>query len=517
MHSPSPRNTLLLLWGIAVVVLMGGFLLARQEREVRIERDREALREFAAEAQARIQGLEDLYQDHLLRIGRDVTPDEMAIRQAGGEITGLLRISLLFHSGAGIPPLHTMVDAAPDGPLPLPLPAFSAGPSAGASAGPLALLDQNRLLTRDSGWIDEPGKPLMFSVKRSYAEVAVITVSRPLVARAMATSLRAWAEKSFAPIRATGGPDQLLANGEILAGVGIPSSDQPDHILPLRSRFGSFDLASWDVRKTEVRYHPATLAISATLATIIAVLGMVVFLTQRRDEAIARRRVSFVNRVSHELRSPLTNILLNIDLAAELGDADPDESKRRIDLVRTEARRLGRLIENVLTFSRTEEGKMEIQAVPCVPAEIVSTVIDSFLAGFESRGLTIERSDENTGTCFLCDPDALAQILGNLLSNVEKYVPGGVVGIHTRLADEELTIRVNDHGPGIPGEAAERIFQPFERVHASVNEGTSGTGLGLAIARDLAHRLGGELTLLPAGPSGGACFEIRIPAPHTSS
>ena len=91
-------------------------------------------------------------------------------------------------------------------------------------------------------------------------------------------------------------------------------------------------------------------------------------------------------------------------------------------------------------------------------------------------------------------------------------MPGGVVGIRTCVAMGELTIRVTDEGPGIPHEAAERIFRPFERIHSVVNEGSSGTGLGLAIARDLAHRLGGQLKLLSSGPGGGACFELRIPA-----
>lgn len=514
MHAPGPRKTLLLLWGTAAVVLTGGFLLARQERQVRLDRDRAPLRALAAEAQSRLQRLEDLYQDHLVRLGREVIPKALEAGRAADEISGILHVSLLPSSASGIPPFHAIINASADGPVPLP--AFSAGPGVLDAPVPVVLLDESRLFNRDSGWIDEPGKPLMFSVRRSDAEVAVITVSRPLVARSIGNWLRAWVVTSFEPVRVGGGPDQLRAGGEILAEAGIPGSVQPDLLLPLRSRFGSLELASWDERTSRIHYHPATLAISTTLATAIAVLGVVVFLAQRREGAIAARRVSFVNRVSHELRTPLTNILLNVDLAADLAADEPDESKRRLELVRIEARRLGRLIDNVLTFSRTEEGKMEIRAVRCVPAEVVTLVIDSFRASFERRGLKIDRSDENAAEPCVCDADALAQILGNLLSNVEKYVPGGVVGIRTRVATGELTIRVSDEGPGIPHDAAERIFRPFERIHSVVNEGSSGTGLGLAIARDLAHRLGGQLTLLSKGTDGGACFELRIPAAPAS-
>jgi signal transduction histidine kinase len=94
---------------------------------------------------------------------------------------------------------------------------------------------------------------------------------------------------------------------------------------------------------------------------------------------------------------------------------------------------------------------------------------------------------------------------------VEKYVPGGVVEIAGVIDADTLAIVVRDQGPGIPPDAAERIFRPFERLDSRVNEGTSGTGLGLAIARDLAAAMGGTLRLVPS--KRGASFELRVPAP----
>ena len=514
MYSPSPRKTLLLLWGIAVVVLLGGVLLARQKRQVRTERNHQAVRHFAGSAQAQLQRLDDLFQDHLARIGREATPNSKETGRAAHEITGILQVSLLHPSRAGLQDFHTIVSASPDGPSPLPT--FSLNNCPAALADSVVLLDESRLFSRDSGWVDEPGKSLMFHVKRTSAEMSVIVVSRPVVAEAIQEWLRQWAAASFEPVRVSGGPDQFRADGKILATVGLAEMDTPDLLLPLRSRFGSFELASWDTRKTLVHYQPATLAVTVALAVIIALLGGVVFLTQRRDHASAAQRVSFVNGVSHELRTPLTNIMLNIDLAIELVEDQPEESNRRLALVRIEARRLGRLIENVLTFSRTEEGKMEINSRTCIPAEIISGVIDQFTPSFQRRSLTIQCVDENTQSARLCDADALAQIVGNLLSNVEKYVPGGVVEVSTRIEAGELILRITDQGPGIPSEAAELIFRPFERIHSAVSEGASGTGLGLAIARDLAHRLGGTLQLQPTPSRAGSCFELRIPAPPAS-
>jgi len=199
-------------------------------------------------------------------------------------------------------------------------------------------------------------------------------------------------------------------------------------------------------------------------------------------------------------------MLLNLDLAAE---HVPESSVGRLALVREEAGRLGRLIENVLTFSRGEQGKLSLRAHACRPADVLGSVLAQFAPSFERRQITVRR-EGNDATCVL-DADALAQVAANLLSNVEKYAPGCEVTVFARCEDERLTMRVADTGAGIPAHAADRVFEPFERLDSRVNEGASGTGLGLAIARDLATRMGGTLRLLPS--QRGATFELSVPAP----
>jgi signal transduction histidine kinase len=253
-----------------------------------------------------------------------------------------------------------------------------------------------------------------------------------------------------------------------------------------------------------------TLVASGALAVFVAALGVLIFGQQTRAAALAAQRVSFVNRVSHELRTPLTNILLNIDLATDTLDDAPREATRRLDLVQEEARRLGRLIDNVLTFSRHEQGKLRVEPRACIPASVIAAVVEQFAPSLARRALEVRCTGDVANPCLL-DADAFAQILANLVSNVEKYVPGGVVEIGGELREETLTVTVTDQGPGIPAEAAERIFLPFERLDSRINEGASGTGLGLAIARDLAVAMGGTLRLAPS--TRGACFELRIPAP----
>lgn len=131
------------------------------------------------------------------------------------------------------------------------------------------------------------------------------------------------------------------------------------------------------------------------------------------------------------------------------------------------------------------------------------------------RGVEIVVKGGET-TQVLADPDALRQILGNLLSNIEKYAAaGGLAEITLAESDETVILAVKDLGPGIPDRENERIFLPFHRLDDRTSEGVTGTGLGLAIARDLAITMGGSLRLVTQeGP--GATFELRLPAATTA-
>jgi len=509
--SPSPRAILLLLLGLAAVVLAGGLRLARTEESVRVDRDREALQRFSGELQGELQRLEALYENHLARVARIPRPnDAFEARRAAERIVGVRQFSLLHLDPKDGADLHVLI-SAPAGER-TPVPVFEIARNHTAAVP--VLVSPERLFNRDgewSGWIEEPGKPLMFWQRIDSKEVVVLLIDERAVEMAVGQWLKQWGESRFSPVRVSGGPDQLRArNGESLLAEGAAQTERPDLLLPLRSRLGTWDLASWDVRETHVHYDTATLATSGALAVFVASLAVLIFGQQRRAAALAAQRVSFVNRVSHELRTPLTNILLNLDLATEALEDAPRDATRRLDLVQEEARRLGRLIDNVLTFSRHEQGKLRAEARACVPASVIAAVVEQFAPSFQRRALEVRSTGDLSAPCLL-DADALAQVLANLLSNVEKYVPGGVVEIAGTLGDGALTVTVADQGPGIPAEATERIFRPFERLDSRVNEGASGTGLGLAIARDLATTMGGTLRLRPS--ARGACFELRVPAP----
>ena len=511
MFSVTPRAILLSLFLLAALIFCGGMRLARQVESVRLARDREALRRFSGELQVELQRLETLYESDLTRLARTGKPyDAFAVREAADQLIGIRQFSLLHRNpkqaGSDI---HVQIGRAVNGHIPIP--AFE-NPR-GAGIPPSVLLSKEKLFDEQgerSGWIEEPGKPVIFWARVASDEVVALLIDPAAVETAISEWLKAWAEPRFEPVRAGRGPDQFrIGDGKALLTEGAAVADRPDLLLPFRSHLGAWELASWDRRVTRVHYDSAVLAASSVLAVCVALLGTVVFEQQRRASALAAQRVSFVNRVSHELRTPLTNILLNVDLASDLLEDTP-EAARRLALVPEEARRLGRLIDNVLTFSRHEQGKLRAEPRACVPASVIRGVVEQFLPSFQRRAVEIRCGGHLTAACLL-DADAFAQILANLLSNVEKYAPAGVATIDGALVDGTLTVTVTDQGPGIPAEAAERIFFPFERLGSRVNEGANGTGLGLAIARDLAIAMGGSLRLVPS--SRGASFELRVPAP----
>ena len=335
--------------------------------------------------QDELQRLELLYESDLARLARMGKPnDAFAVRDAADQIVGVRQFSLLHRNpkqaGSDI---HVQIERTVNGHMPVP--AFEN--SRGGGVSPSVLLPKEKLFGEQgerSGWIEEPGKPLIFWARVTSDEVVALLIDPAAVEASISEWLKAWAAPRFEPVRAGRGPDQFrTGNGKALLVEGTTVADRPDLLLPFRSHLGAWEPASWDRRVTRVHYDSAVLAASSVLAVSVALLGMVIFEQQRRASALAAQRVSFVNRVSHELRTPLTNILLNVDLASDLLEEAP-EPARRLALVQEEARRLGRLIDNVLTFSRHEQGKLRAEPRACAPASVIRGGVPKYIPSTES-------------------------------------------------------------------------------------------------------------------------------------
>lgn len=235
----------------------------------------------------------------------------------------------------------------------------------------------------------------------------------------------------------------------------------------------------------------------------------------RRQHALNRAKSNFVSSVSHELRAPLGSIRLLAE-GLERGTAG-DEAKRReyFRLIGQETRRLGALVENVLDFSRIDQGRKRYEFEPADLRAMVEGTLRIFEPLAAARGVRVgvEWPGEGASTEAVVDGRALQQALLNLLDNALKHSPAGAV-IGVRLASEDAGARyalsVTDDGPGIPAEEQQRVFEPFYRRGSELRRETQGVGIGLAIVRHVIEGHGGRVDL-ESEPGRGARFTLRIP------
>jgi signal transduction histidine kinase len=358
------------------------------------------------------------------------------------------------------------------------------------------------------GWVptlDREGQGLLFWRRNAAGSLVAVALPKAAVQAALVARL-----PTTVSDRSAG--DERIAlfdpSGRVAYQWGAytpPPGSRPLVAVWLRPPFEAWRLAY--LGPVPARGH-ATLGIAGGLIALAVVLvgaGIWIFRENTRELRLAAERVSFVNQVSHELKTPLTNVRMYAELLEE--SVDDDVGRQRLGVVVSESQRLGRLITNILTFSRAEKGALTVQPVPGCVDDIVRGVIDQFAPGFESSRVTA-RLDGNAVERVRVDADALSQILGNLLSNVEKYAPGGPVVVRTAAALPVTRITIEDEGPGIPTVDRERVFEPFVRLGTPSHEGVTGTGIGLGIARDLARRHGGDLRVLDS--DRGARFEVIL-------
>lgn len=262
---------------------------------------------------------------------------------------------------------------------------------------------------------------------------------------------------------------------------------------------------------------PILLGVSSG-SLLVPSLAWLYFRESSREIRVAQQRVSFVNQVSHELKTPLTNIRLYAEMARTGAENRGDAATaRQLAVVESETARLSRLIQNVLNFARKQRDRLSVNEIRVELAVVIGRVAEQWMPVLEKRGIALEVEMPDSLPLHT-DADAVEQILGNLLSNAEKYAADGKwVGIQVRTEGEtRVLVTVCDHGPGIPLGKQELIFEPFERLRSDLREGVSGTGIGLTISRELAGLLGGSL-YADASCREGARFVLSLPRNPTGT
>jgi signal transduction histidine kinase len=220
-------------------------------------------------------------------------------------------------------------------------------------------------------------------------------------------------------------------------------------------------------------------------------------------------KAQFVSAASHELRTPLTAIMGFSDLLCS-SEVEPERQQEYLSIIKSQAERLARLIENILEMSRVDAGRIKLQPVAVHLREALSRTLEKVSGA--NGNVAVSLPDDLPPAC--ADMKRVEQILRIFLENAISFCPENLVEVSAWIEAEamgrqgEICIQVKDHGPGIPTEDLPHIFDMF--YCASNSAGRQGTGLSLAIAKRMAELQGGEVWA-ESIPGDGAIFGLRLP------
>ena len=247
----------------------------------------------------------------------------------------------------------------------------------------------------------------------------------------------------------------------------------------------------------------------ATFMLAILGTGSLLLWQAHRNLRDARLKTGFVSNVSHELKTPLTTIRMYAELLGENRVKDPEKRERYLSTIVRESQRLARLVNNVLDFGRLEQERRNYQMESIDLLHYLPALLESHNFAETHPDSPIDWSADSDCCLVKADPDALEQILLNVIDNACKYAPDSAVTITVEDKADHALVHVLDRGNGVPGAHARKIFDKFHRVDDSLTSQQAGSGLGLSIARRLARGMGGDLSYRDRA-GGGSDFTVRL-------
>lgn len=261
-------------------------------------------------------------------------------------------------------------------------------------------------------------------------------------------------------------------------------------------------VAAGDYRAPPVPHGPAEMESLA-----VAFRDMV-----RKVQASQQAQRDFVANVSHELKTPLTSIQGFAQAILDGTAGAPNDQAHAARVIFEESDRLHRLVEDLLDLARLDAGQIAFRREPVALEELVRGVVERLSLRAAENDIRVEL-DIGRLPQVVGDGDRLAQVFTNLLDNALQHTPSGAtVQVRARAEAGEVSLSVEDSGPGIPAEELPRIFERFYQVDkARPRGGGRGVGLGLAISREIVQAHGGKLTAESA-PGKGSRFTVRLPA-----
>jgi two-component system phosphate regulon sensor histidine kinase PhoR len=237
-----------------------------------------------------------------------------------------------------------------------------------------------------------------------------------------------------------------------------------------------------------------------------------VFYDTTKLERIDRVRKDFVANVSHELRTPLTSIQGYAETLIEGAIHDEQRRGEFLERIRHQAERLGKLTSDLLTLSTIESGKYSFKRSPVDLGPILREAMAALSGQAEQKSISFRFETPAQTQLAECDPDAIHQVMLNLLDNAVKFSHrGGSVDLSIQPDDKFVKVSVNDHGIGIPSAELPRLFERFYRVDKARSRELGGTGLGLAIVKHIVEAHGGNV-FIESELGKGSQFSFTLPS-----
>ncbi|HEX4819400.1 MAG TPA: ATP-binding protein [Acidimicrobiales bacterium] len=291
-----------------------------------------------------------------------------------------------------------------------------------------------------------------------------------------------------------------------------PTSARPGEIVTVPLQRVGRVVGAFQARAVTGLEPPQMEALLAVCALLAAAIGNVRLYQDEQDMVsrlrdIDKLKTSFIGSVSHELRTSVTAIQGFAGLLEGNNDLDPERRNDYVERISRNARSLGVLVEDLLDFARFERSGLTAALRPIDLSELVPSVVDQMSSVLEGRSVVTHVEPD---VIAMADTLAVERVLVNLLSNAGKYTPADSpidVGLQRSGSSAVLTVR--DHGPGVPPEEREKIFELFYRSDESARV-TRGVGIGLALTRQLVLHLNGTIAVEDA-PGGGALFRVTVP------
>ena len=283
-----------------------------------------------------------------------------------------------------------------------------------------------------------------------------------------------------------------------------------DRTFPRPFAFLSATLTSDHIPKSVGRSTLNTMII--VLAAIILLGLFAIYRSARAVVELSERRSGFVSSVTHELKTPLTNIRMYIEMLEQGIARDHEREQEYFRILGSESARLSRLINNVLEYSKLEKKQRHVDWEEGTLEEVIQEVKDVMREKLRQEEFTLEVEKQEIRP-LRYDREAMIQVLINLIDNSMKFgkgFPTRKITLRMREENHWIKISVSDTGPGIPRDGLKKVFDEFYRVDGELTRTAGGTGIGLALVKRLVTAMGGSI-IANNNEGPGCTFTITLP------